>query len=169
MSHINVSDIIHRRDLVERVAKWIHHQWGVSAGRTYEQTRARFRSYPADGKLPVTLVAVAAEGHLQGVASLRLVDTFDWLPGVSPWICNVFVETRARGAGVASLLCAALEERAQKLGFATVYLATSRADSVYHKSGYCEVSRVTKDGVMYFVMSKPMLSSASVRERQIDG
>jgi len=57
------------------------------------------------------------DGELAGVASLCTKDTIDYIPGSTPWICNVFVASQFRGEGSASLMCRTLEDVAIELGF----------------------------------------------------
>ena len=139
---------------VSTVVEWVHREWALLTKRTLEQTRDRFTVEIARDELPITLVAVGNEIVFAGVASLRERDSNDWLPGASPWICNVYVCAKARGLGIAGQLCRTLEQRALRLGYESVYLTTTRADSLYHKLGYQEVRRSDHGGQAHYVLAR---------------
>lgn len=134
-----------RPDLVPAVAAAMHAQWGEARGRSPAETLARFRGEGPEG-LPFTLLALQGE-TLAGAASLRVQDSVDYLPGATPWICNVWVAPQARRQGLAGRLCAALMAEARRLGYRELFLATTRASGTpYHRLGFVEVARSPIDG-----------------------
>src|SRR5687767_13735141 len=145
-SAVDIRDLLDAPQCIEHVVGWIDAQWSALSGRTPEQTAERFTAGIAYGQLPVTFVAQAADGSCVGVASLRERDSVDWLPGATPWICNVYVPTQARGLRVASQLCLALEAPARCLGYDAIHLATNRNDSLYHRIGYRELREIEYHG-----------------------
>jgi GNAT superfamily N-acetyltransferase len=151
---VEVRDLLDAPECVRDVVGWIDAQWSALSGRTREQTVSRFTEGVVRGALPITMVAIADAGTCVGVASLRIRDSVEWLADVTPWICNVYVPAPARGQGVAGRLCLALEERARLLGYGAVYLATGRADSLYHRIGYRELCEVEHGGEISFVLRK---------------
>ena len=149
-SGVKVVDLCDTPQAIPTVARWIHEEWSAFSGRTSEQTLARYRDGIEPGKLPVSLIAVRGEEPI-GLASLREKDSVDWYPGVMPWICNVYVKKDARGMGIASILCKALEMVAKSMGFPIVYLATEFEDSLYHRIGYKTFHILEKLGHTYYV------------------
>ena len=156
LTAIEIRDLLDAPACAGDVVTWIDAQWAARSGRTRRETMDRFTRGIARDALPVTLVAVAGDGSCAGVASLRERDSVEWLAGVTPWICNVYVPEKARGAGVAQELCLALEPRARHLGYDGIYLATSRPDSLYHRIGYREVRQIDYHGEREFILRKSL-------------
>ncbi|MEX0735179.1 MAG: GNAT family N-acetyltransferase [Steroidobacteraceae bacterium] len=155
--------MLDRPDAVDQIAKWLHDEWSVFSGRTYLETHARFNEGIVKGQLPISLVASLADDRkVAGVASLRATDSVDWLPGATPWICNVYVPERARGLGIATSLCIDLHARALELGHGTVHLATSAVDSLYHRLGYRQIARQTHGGTPYFILALDLEAGAQL-------
>ena len=73
------------------------------------------------------------------LGALEFPDSY--LTGVSPWLSNTWVATWARGVGLATRLCYALEKVAQDLGYDVIYSSCEMADSLYHKIGYKTVEK----------------------------
>ena len=134
--------------LTQPIGDLVHAEWGDARGRTVAQTRARFLGEVA-GKLPYTIVALV-DDRLAGGATLRVVDSVDYLPGATPWICNVIVTPDARGRGIATELCTRLIEAARAHGYDETFLATTLAEnSLYHRMGFTEVATSHHDGGSY--------------------
>lgn len=126
---------------LDTIVEWIDAEWGAFSGRSRAQTHARFAA-ETRLHLPQTYVALRG-GVTVGVGSLRERDSTNWDPGATPWICNVYVATAARGGGIAERLCMRMERRAEELGHAVVYLASMMASgSVYERIGYIVYRRV---------------------------
>jgi GNAT superfamily N-acetyltransferase len=132
---LKIEDLLDYPESFSIAADWIHGEWARFSGRSWEETLARFSQNLERGKLPVSLIAIH-EGQPAGLASLREKDSVDWYPGLTPWICNVYVDKAARGKKVATLLCRALEKVAILLGYSAIFLATEYEDSLYHNIGY---------------------------------
>jgi GNAT superfamily N-acetyltransferase len=153
-ARVHVIDLADRADLVDVVARWVHEEWGALRGRSYEGTRLRFAGRAARGALPLSKVALL-DGAPAGVASLRASDTLDYLPGATPWLCNVFVAPAYRGSGAASSLCRSLEAAASSIGFDRIFLATTvREGSLYHRLGYREVSTFRDGDEEVYILRK---------------
>jgi L-amino acid N-acyltransferase YncA len=153
---VEIKDLLDAREAVPCVVAWIDSEWASLSGRSRKETHDRFAVNIERARLPITLVAVAKDTGCVGVASLRERDSIDWLPGASPWICNVYVSKNARGFGIAGQLCRALEREARRLGFKSVFLATSISDSLYHRLGYEEVGRVEHGGHDQLLLARRM-------------
>jgi GNAT superfamily N-acetyltransferase len=152
--NVEIKNLVDTPEAVPCVVAWIDSEWASLSGRSRLETHDRFTVNIERARLPITLVAVAKDTACVGVASLRERDSIDWLPGVSPWICNVYVSKDARGYGIAGQLCRALEQEAMRLGYENVFLATSRSDSLYHRLGYKEVSRVEHGGQEQLLLAR---------------
>lgn len=138
---------------IGQLAEWNHAQWSEWSGTPYEQIVERYETdAAATGILPCTLIAL--EGNeLVGFASLRERDSHDWLPGRGPWICNVYVDAKARGRSVATRLCEALIAYARALGIEALYLAAEmRENSLYHRLGFKHVKTDEHGGMTAHIM-----------------
>lgn len=145
MKEISIVRLHERPDALNTIASWIDRQWGAFSGRSLSETIYRFAREGDQQDLPITLVALDSDKPV-GVATLRARDSVDWDPGVTPWICNVYVPEEERGGGVAGKLCEALETLAVTLGYTETYLATEISEgSLYHRLGYGEY-KVFDDG-----------------------
>ncbi|WP_333814467.1 GNAT family N-acetyltransferase [Tabrizicola sp.] len=140
MAVIRVESLRDRPAWVPVLALWAYYEWSIPMRRGWEATVDRYR--PTDDLLPVTFVA-SLDGAPAGMASLRTTDSHDFLPGVSPWICNVYVAPGARGQGVAARLCESLIDAAHRMGFADLHLAAGmKSGSLYHRLGFTNVAEV---------------------------
>lgn len=151
MAIIRIHRLVDHPAAVPTIAAWIDAEWGAFSGRTPAQTLARF-SEDAAPRLPRSYVAL--DGAMpQGVASLRASDSVDWDPGVTPWLCNVYVPPEARGAGIAARLCRHVAAEAAALGFGTLSLAsTAGDDSLYYRLGYRSYARLSHGGDVMHLM-----------------
>jgi len=132
---LKIGDLLDYPEAFPVVADWIQSEWASFSGRSWDETYVRYSQGIERGRLPVTLIALSDDKPV-GLASLREKDSVDWYPGLTPWICNVYVAKEARGKKVATLLCRSLEKVASCLGYSIIYLATEYEDSLYHIMGY---------------------------------
>lgn len=155
MDSLTIETLASNQGALDTVAQWIDNEWGAFSGRSLLETRTRFQEEVA-GCLPVTLVALHG-GRVLGLASLRGHDSRDWDPSRSPWVCNVYVEARVRGKGIAERLCLGLEDEARELGFANIFLASIRPDgSLYERIGYRTYGSVPLGDGRMFLMEKSL-------------
>ena len=161
---IQIADLLDVPEALPVVGGWIHEEWGGFSGRTLEQTFSRFREGIIRGRLPITLLALRGREPL-GLATLREKDSVDWYPGVMPWICNVYVKKEARGQGLASKLCRALEPLAGDLGFSILYLATELEDSLYKRIGYEIFHQLQRGGETFYVMRRNLPTSPQAEKK----
>ncbi|MEM6415398.1 MAG: GNAT family N-acetyltransferase [Pseudomonadota bacterium] len=151
---VEIADLIDYPSALETVVSWIDTQWASFSGRSLEETRARYTDGIIRDQLPITLIALSGD-EILGLASLRERDSFDFLPGKTPWICNVYVDQKARGKGIAGALCKGLEKRANLLGYTEMFLATvMHHNSLYHRLGFKEVAQVEAHGDLTAVLCK---------------
>ncbi|MGE0237268.1 MAG: GNAT family N-acetyltransferase [Parvibaculaceae bacterium] len=139
---VEIAALKSRPELAPVFASWVYFEWSLPMRRNWADTCARYDPADDPDKLPATFFA-AIQGAPAGLASLRVSDSYDFLPGATPWICNVYVHEKARGLGLAGSLCRHLCGHARRLGFDEVFLATAVGEnSLYHRLGFTEVSRV---------------------------
>lgn len=160
MPSFEIVDLMRREDLVDTVVGWVDAEWGAFSGRTREQTQTVLLPRSTEQQLPLTLVCVAND-QCMGVATLRVRDSVDWLPGASPWVCNVFVPAPFRGRGIATALCAGLEPVARSRGFKNLFLVSTRPDSLYHALGYAQIGSVTRDSRTMLIMKKSIAGTVT--------
>jgi GNAT superfamily N-acetyltransferase len=145
---VSLKPLEERPELSAVLASWAYFEWSIPMGRSWEKTLERYD--PATGAaLPTTYVAMVDDAPA-GMASLRERDSHDFVPGTTPWICNVYVHAAMRRLGLAGSLCQKLADVAAELGFKEVFLASSlKADSLYHRLGFREVAEVSYFGPKY--------------------
>jgi predicted N-acetyltransferase YhbS len=137
-----------------RVAAWQQAEFGyLNPAITIEQREARLRdSLQRDG-LPLTVVALLADGTPAGAATL-LPRTITH-PHLTPWLSTVVVPPACRGRGIASALSLRIACDAARLGFPTLYLFTPHNASLYRRIGWEPVDEAELDGMPVTVMARP--------------
>jgi GNAT superfamily N-acetyltransferase len=91
--------------------------------------------------LPITWVAITAQGEVAGAVGLGEFDIADRRDR-SPWVLGLVVAEQHRGTGIGGRLMAALEAWAPRQGYATVWVATGGcAVAFYQKYGW-EVAEI---------------------------
>lgn len=93
-------------------------------------------------ELPIALVALNADNELLGTAALKQ-DSVGSKPGQRPWLAALVVHPPHRGDGIGTLLVAAIEAEADRLGFGTLYTSTDAADAIMKKRGWLPLDTVT--------------------------
>ncbi len=63
-------------------------------------------------------------------------------PGQSPWLAAFLVGPQYRRRGVGTLLAAAIEEEARRLGFDALYISTDAAENIVKKRGWARLETV---------------------------
>jgi GNAT superfamily N-acetyltransferase len=139
-----------RPELAAVLASWAYFEWSIPIARDWARTLERYD--PTGGKaLPRTYIAMA-DGAPAGMASLRERDSYDFLPGRTPWICNVYVAPTMRGLGLAGLLCRKLIDVAAEMDFKEIFLASSlKEGSLYHRLGFRQVAEIDYFGPKYML------------------
>jgi GNAT superfamily N-acetyltransferase len=148
MPTVSLQALEERPELAAVLASWAYFEWSMPIARDWARTLERYD--PSGGNaLPRTYVALA-DGAPAGMASLRERDSYDFLPGTTPWICNVYVAPAMRGFGLAGLLCRKLVDVAIEMDFKEIFLASSlRQESLYHRLGFRQVAEVDYFGPKY--------------------
>lgn len=148
MPTVSLEPLEERPELAAVLASWAYFEWSIPIGRNWARTLERYD--PAGGEaVPRTYIAMA-DGAPAGMASLRERDSYDFLPGTTPWICNVYVAPAMRGFGLAGLLCRKLIDVAAEMDFSEIFLASSlKQYSLYHRLGFRQVAEIDYFGPKY--------------------
>jgi GNAT superfamily N-acetyltransferase len=94
--------------------------------------------------MPVVLVAHERDGPV-GTIALRAWFADEPMPE-TPWVRQLYVFPRHRGRGVGSALIHAIEQRAAALGFARLYVATTRIEPFLTSRGWEVFRRIEHAG-----------------------
>ncbi|MGI9384844.1 MAG: GNAT family N-acetyltransferase [Methyloligellaceae bacterium] len=92
--------------------------------------------------LPIALVALDADGYAVGTAALKR-ESVGGDPGQTPWLAAFLVGVAHRGQGIGTLLVAAIEKEARRLGFTAVYTSTDAAEGIVKKRGWEPLAQAT--------------------------
>jgi len=152
---LKIVPLVERPDLVDQVAAWGFAEWGhLTPGQTLQSRTGEVRAGANADRVPIVLVALDDDDAIVGTASL----VFDDLEGDprNPWLANVFVPDDHRGEGIASALVDAIEVRARRLGYATLYLFTTSAAQLYARLGWSALEQREHRGEHIQVMEKAL-------------
>lgn len=157
---VELTYLSRRPDLIDRVAAWQYGEWGfLDPEDTPGERRKKLEGHLHEGGLPLTLLAVEAEGasghggELLGSADLVHHDLPD-RPDLTPWLSCVYVAPEHRGRGIGSALARRAVEEAGRLGAPSLYLCTWERESLYRKLGWATLERFTSRGAVCVIMEK---------------
>lgn len=141
-----------RPDLITTLAALHLPQWQAShPGWTQQDWEKEFATHL--GHFPLTLLALDANGQLQGSASL-IADDMHGEAEFSPWLANVLVLPSARGNGTGSHLINAIEEEARQQGYSTLHLFTEDQQALYERRGWERIEERIFEGKPVSIMRK---------------
>ncbi|MCR9135844.1 MAG: GNAT family N-acetyltransferase [Alphaproteobacteria bacterium] len=120
------------------VAEWEPYYGPRGPGNAVDDLRARCNR----NELPIALVALDIDNKPLGTAALKQ-DSVGSKPGQAPWLAALVVNPLHRGNGIGTLLVAAIETEAIRLGFTTLYISTNAADRIVQKRGWLPLDTVT--------------------------
>jgi predicted N-acetyltransferase YhbS len=137
-------------------------EWQHLYGNWHRDAALReFESQRADGRLPLTLVAIEQD-ELLGAVSL----IFDDLPGyehLNPWLASLLVLPEHRGEGVGSRLVREAEKLLASNGVETAYLFTETAHAFFERLGWQVMEQTSCHGLPIFILRKRFLNAGSPR------
>lgn len=149
---MKVAFLADHREHIQRLAEWLHAQWGyLHENDSVERRAERLESRATRGGVPVTFVAVDGE-TLLGSASL-VVDDLETRPELTPWLASVYVAPEHRRKGVASALVRRVVEEARQQGIPRLYLWTTDQEGLYAALGWRPVERTRFQGEDIVVMA----------------
>lgn len=126
-------------EAIQVLTSWFEREWAPYYGPEGPGDAERdLRASCNRSELPLAVVAISG-GDVCGTAALKheSVTTHGHL---TPWLAALLVEKRFRRRGVAERLIAAVEERARRLGFSSIYVGTGEGsgtpESALRKRGW---------------------------------
>jgi GNAT superfamily N-acetyltransferase len=85
---------------------------------------------------------------------LRPTDAAAAQTGYGPWVGGGLVRVELRGQGIGTRLLDAMEGEARRLGFATIYCSTTRAQRLLEDCGWESIGTITHEGAPLSVNRK---------------
>ena len=138
---------------VPRVARWHHEAFGaLNPARTLAQREQWLRETLDAEDLPLTLLALAADGTPAGCASLTAATLTHGHLG--PWLSMVYVRPEHRGAGIASALARRAAAECARMGHAKLFLFTPHHERLYAQLGWRTFDHATVGPLQVAVMEK---------------
>jgi len=157
---IRIDYLANHRALIPELSTLLYQEWAdlyQAAGLTKQDLTTALELRCVTNQLPITLVAIAADGQLLGAGSIKL-DEPGTKEGLSPWLGGIYIKQQQRGLGLGALIVSALEDKARELGVSALYLSADTAEGFYQKLGWYVMERVESFGVRDVVlMSKRLL------------
>lgn len=125
-------------------------QWAATLDRA--SLEASFHSAAAG--LPLVL------GARDGARAIGTVALRPWFGDVpmaeTPWIRGLYVWPEWRGRGIDRRLVAAVEAHARRLGFARLYMATTRIERLAARRGWMQFHRLEHEGEAMVWMTRAL-------------
>ena len=141
-----VEPLRHHTEFVSEFVRHFEQEWpewyGPSGPGNAMQDLRDFAN--PDGALPVGVIAFCAERRACGVAALK-ANGIAQFSHLSPWASAGYVLPELRGRGIGAALIEALLVEARRLGYNTVYCATSTATSLLQRQGWRLMERTVHD------------------------
>jgi N-acetylglutamate synthase-like GNAT family acetyltransferase len=142
-----VEPLRHHADFVAEFARHFEQEWpdwyGPSGPGSAAQDLAAFAN--PEGALPVGVMAFSETGQPCGVAALKASSIAEF-NHLSPWAAAGYVLPQLRGQGIGAALLAALLVEAKRLGYNSVFCATSTAASLLQRQGWRLLQSTVHDG-----------------------
>jgi N-acetylglutamate synthase-like GNAT family acetyltransferase len=120
-----------------------------------DQTLAQWQQEFAEGQRDGRWKCLFAldQGQLSGCAALARQDLAQ-RPDLGPWLACVWVQPKARGAGLAAQLIDAICSHARETGVATLYLHTQDQSGYYARRGWQTLGRFDAWGKEQWLMAR---------------
>ena len=136
-------------------AAWRFEAFLKSYGYSLSDSAAQLTKLAAKPDEYETALIASVDGHLAGICLLVLQE-FEPLHDVSPWLASLYVAPEYRKWGVARKLVAAIEDRARKHGVTRLHLYTGDAQEFYVKCGWSLAEQGIADGEPYAFMIRDL-------------
>jgi GNAT superfamily N-acetyltransferase len=160
LSIVFVEPLRHHCEFVSELARRFEQEWpewyGPSGTGNATQDLSAFAN--PEGVFPVGVIALSAASQLCGIAALKAkgIAQFSHL---SPWAAAGYVLPELRGRGIGAALVGALLVEARRLGYDTVYCATSTAGSLLQREGWQLMERTVHDEKPICLFRSPSAAS----------
>lgn len=124
---VDVRHLIDVSEAESMLERWFVEEWEPYYGTSGPgDARADLRAASDKNSLPICLVAVDAGGGPIGTIALK-AESVASHRHLSPWVAAFLVAPDHRGRGIGTVLLAAAEKEARRLGFKSLYIATDVA------------------------------------------
>lgn len=156
---IRIDYLANHSALIPELSTLLYNEWAdlyQAAGLTKQDLTTALELRCATNQLPLTLVAVTADGQLLGAGSIKL-DEPGTKEGLSPWLGGIYVKANQRGLGLGALIVTALEDKARELGVTDLYLSADTAEGFYLRLGWHTLELLESFGVRDVVLMSKRL------------
>jgi GNAT superfamily N-acetyltransferase len=144
--HLQIAPLSEHRTWVPSLALWLEREWPDWYGPDGPGDAADELNEAADpDRLPVAVVALLG-GVPCGISTLRTTDAAAAQTGYGPWVGGGLVRDDLRGRGIGARLLEAMADEARRLGFATIYCSTRRAQRLLERGGWTPIGTITHEG-----------------------
>jgi len=153
-SGVSIDYLANHSTVIPELSTLLYNEWAdlyQAAGLTRQDLITALELRCATNQLPLTLVAIAADGQLLGAGSIKL-DEPGTKAGLSPWLGGIYIKEQQRGLGLGALIVTALEDKARELGVTALYLSADTAEGFYLRLGWHVLERLESHGVRDVVL-----------------
>jgi GNAT superfamily N-acetyltransferase len=157
---IRIDYLCNHRHLIPELSSLLYAEWHdlyQAAALTQQDLISALEQRCVTNVLPLTLVAVDAEGQLVGAGSIKL-DEPGTKVGLSPWLGGIYIKQQQRGLGLGAQIVTALERQARALGVSALYLSADTAEAFYLRLGWQVLERLESLGVRDVALMTKQLS-----------
>jgi GNAT superfamily N-acetyltransferase len=140
---------------LQTCAAWRHEAFLKSYGYSLSDSAAQLTKLATQPDEYETALIALADRNLAGICLLVLQE-FEALHDVSPWLASLYVAPEFRKRGVARRLVAAIEDQARSHGVARLHLYTGDAEKFYLKCGWSLAEQGIADGEPYAFMIREL-------------
>lgn len=155
---MNFSLLADNMHFLKELAKLHQEEWGhLDRSITLEKRIKALKGAANERGIPAIYIAYEGK-ELIGSAGIVQHDMKDYHTELSPWLAAVFVKTKWRRKGIASLLVKHCEEKAVKESINKLYLYTEFAENLYSRMGWNIYEKCKYKGVQVHVMYKELTS-----------
>lgn len=142
---VSIELLADHRELPPLLQRWFEAEWPAYYGPNGQGDAGEdLRAIANRGSLPIGFVALR-HGVACGVAALKR-ESIASRGHLSPWAAAGLVLPVERRKGIGSLLLAALEGKAHKLGFPFIYCGTGTAHTLLRRRAWEFMEWVAHDG-----------------------
>ncbi len=140
---------------LEICAAWRYEAFLKSYGYSLLDSAAQLAKLATQPDEYETALIASVDGRLAGICLLVLQE-FEPLHDVSPWLASLYVAPEYRKRGAARKLVAAIEDQARKHGVARLHLYTGDAEKFYVKCGWSLAEQGVSEGEPYAFMIRDL-------------
>jgi GNAT superfamily N-acetyltransferase len=152
---IEITRLIYNSPDLQICAEWRYEAFLKSYGYSLLDSAAQLTKLATRPDEYETALIACVDGRLAGICLLVLQE-FEPLHDVSPWLASLYVAPEYRERGVARKLVAAIEDQARSNGVARLHLYTGDAEKFYLKCDWSLAEQGIADGEPYAFMIRDL-------------